>query len=105
MLDINTISKRYFDISISVEDDDGRTYSAKLEVEPPKVKALRKIVELSKDKNDENALSEAIRIILSKNKTGYRVPDEIIDNLDIDQYRTILEEYGKWIAETKNSPN
>ena len=98
MLDINTISRRYFNIKIN---------GMELEVEPPKIKVLRKIVDLSKNRG-ENAideLSEAVKMILSKNKTGYKVPDDVIDDLDMDQYLTILTEYFKWLTEVRNSPN
>lgn len=105
MFDINMINKRYFEINISVKDDEGETHSVKLEVEPPKVKTLKKIVLLSKNKDDENAMSEAITLILNKNKTGYKVPNVIIDELDLDQYNGIFEEYSEWLSEVKNSPN
>lgn len=105
MLDISIINKRYFEISISVEDDEGKVYSVTLEVEPPKLKAYKKIVALSKDKDNEETLSEALRIILNKNRTGYKVPDGIIDNLDTDQYKTIFSEYSKWLSEVRNNPN
>ncbi len=98
MLDISTINRRYFNIKIN---------DVELEVEPPKIKVLRKIVDLSKNHNNNaiDELSEAVKMILSKNKTGYKVPDEVIDELDMDQYLTILTEYFKWLNEVKNSPN
>lgn len=98
MFDISTISKRYFSIKIN---------DIEIEVEPPKIKTLKKIITLSKNHGEDaiNELSEAVKIILSKNKTGYQVPDEIIDEIDLDQYNAILIEYFKWISEVKNSPN
>ncbi|QNU66916.1 hypothetical protein EHE19_019160 [Ruminiclostridium herbifermentans] len=105
MFDINTINKRYFDISISVTDDEGKEHSFRLDVEPPKVKTLKKIIALSKNKDNEEAMSEAIRLILNKNKTNFKVSDEIIENLDIDQYKAIFNEYSKWLNEVRNSPN
>ncbi len=105
MFDINTISKRYFDINISVKDDEGQTHSIRLEVEPPKVKTLRKIITLSKNKDDEEAMSQAISLILNKNKACRKVPQAIIDELDIDQYKAIFDEYSNWLNDVKNSPN
>lgn len=98
MFDINSINKRYFNIKIN---------GIELDVEPPKIKVLKKIISLTKNKSEDSIseLSEAVKLILSKNKTGYLVPDEIIDDLDLDQYNAILIEYFKWIGEVKNSPN
>ncbi|PYG88500.1 hypothetical protein LY28_01349 [Ruminiclostridium sufflavum DSM 19573] len=105
MFDISTINKRYFNISISVTNDEGKELDISLDVEPPKIKTLKKIIVLSKDKDDENAMSEAITLILNKNKTGFKVPNEIIENLDTDQYKAILKEYTSWLKEVKNNPN
>ena len=98
MFDIRTINKRFFRIKI-----DG----LELDVEPPKIKVLKKILSLSKQQDEESIdqLSEAVGLILSKNKSNYKVSEDIIDELDIDQYKAILTEYFKWIAEVKNSPN
>jgi uncharacterized protein YrzB (UPF0473 family) len=105
MFDLNTINKRYFDINISVKDDDGKEHNISLQVEPPKIKTLKKIVSLSKNKDDEDSMSQAISLILSKNKTGSKVPDSVIDELDMDQYTAILTAYFKWLGEVKNDPN
>ncbi|WP_143316866.1 hypothetical protein [Clostridium sp. HBUAS56017] len=98
MLDINTINKRYFNIKIG---------DLTLDVEPPKIKALKKITALSKA-NDESAmdeLTEAVKLILSKNKKKCKVPEKVIDELDLDQIQQILIEFFKWLSESKNSPN
>lgn len=98
MLDISTINRRYFSIKIN---------DLTLEVEPPKLKVLRKIVDLSKNRGDNaiEELSEAVKMLLSKNKAGYKVSDDIIGDLDLDQLIEILNEYFKWIAEVRSSPN
>lgn len=107
MFDISKINKRYFEIQISVEDDEGQEHSAHLEVEPPRIKALKKITALSKVREEDamNDLSAAIAMILNKNKEKYKVPDEIIDNLDFDQMDGILSEYFEWLSKEKNSKN
>lgn len=98
MLDINSISKRYFTIKID---------EIVLEVEPPTKKALSKIIELTKSNGIEmvNGLFAAVEMILNKNKTGYKVSENMIDKLDMDQVQEILNQYFKWMNEVKNSPN
>lgn len=98
MFDINTVNKRYFNIKIG---------DLTLDIEPPKLKALKKITALSKA-NDESAideLTEAVKLILNKNKKKCKVPEEVIDELDLDQIQEILTEFFKWLSENKNSPN
>lgn len=97
MFDISTVSKRYFDIRIN---------GVILEVEPPKLKALKKITNLSKSKDEEaiDDLTEAVKMILSKNKSKYDVT-ELIDELDFDQLNQILTAYFEWLAREKNSKN
>lgn len=98
MFDISTVNKRYFVIKIN---------DITLEVEPPKIKMLKKITALSKSRNEDamDDLAEAVRMILSKNKTGYKVPEEIIDELDFDQLNEILTAYFEWLSKEKNSKN
>jgi CRISPR/Cas system-associated protein Cas7 (RAMP superfamily) len=65
------------------------------------------ITALSKSRSEEaiEELSEAVSMILSKNKTGYRVPQEIIDELDLDQLNEILTAYFDWLSKNKKDPN
>lgn len=107
MFDISTINKRYFSIKIKVDSDDMQI-DVILDVEPPKLKALRKITSLAKVRNEESMdnLAEAIKMILDKNKTGYKVPEDVIDELDFDQMEDILKSYFGWLSTTRNSsPN
>jgi len=98
MFDMNTISKRYFTIKIN---------DIELEVEAPKLKTLKKITSLSKSKNEDSIkdLSEAIQMILSKNKKGYKISDEVVDELDFDQMQQILMAYFEWLSKEQNSKN
>ena len=98
MFDISTVNKRYFEIKLN---------DIRLEVEPPKVKTLKKILALSKARNEDamDELAEAVRILLSKHKSGYKVPEELVDGLDLDQLNSILTAYFEWLAQEKNSPN
>lgn len=107
MFDISTISKRYFEIKLTVTDNEEKVHNATLEVEPPKVKALKKLFAISKAAKEDamDELSEAVRKLLSKNKSHYDVPMEYIDDLNFDQLQEILRSYFNWVSEKKNSPN
>lgn len=98
MYDISAINKRYFDIKIG---------DLTLEVEPPKIKTLKKIMSLSKSRSaeDMNDLAEAVGMILNKNKSGYVVASEVIDELDLDQLSEILTAYFEWLSKEKSSKN
>lgn len=98
MFDISTVSKRYFSIKIN---------GVALEVEPPKLKTLKKITSLSKSRNEDamNDLAEAVGMLLNKNKSNYQVSEDFIDDLDFDQMNEILTAYFEWLAKSKNSPN
>lgn len=98
MFDISTVNKRYFSIKLG---------NLEIEVEPPKLKALKKITSLSKSRDEDaiDDLAAAVGMILSKNKAKYIIPTEIIDELDLDQMGEILEKYFEWVNKEKNSPN
>lgn len=99
MLDLNKVSKRYFDIKID---------TLTLKVEPPKMKTIKKVLALTKCKDEEaiDDIAEALRLILSKNSKGFQVTLEIIDELDFDQMLLILDEFFKWMNDTRiNDPN
>ena len=105
MYDMNTLVKRYFTITL----DDGRT----LELEPPKLKVLKKISQLSKLTNDSEltvedieSLSTAIALSLSKNKSNTKITsDEVEDMFDIDGMYDFLTKYFGWVSEIQNSKN
>lgn len=114
MFDINTVNKRYWDIKLNVTIDKivddietEREVELKLEVEPPKLKALKKITSLSKVRDEDaiDDLSEAVRMILNKNKDKIKVSDEIMGELDLDQLSAILTAYFKWLGKEKTSKN
>lgn len=107
MFDVSQVQKRYFDVRLSVEEENGEVHKVELKVEPPTVKKLRQLMAISKG-NDDSVLTElrdGIRDILSKNKIHYKVPDTYIDNLDFDQLTAILTAYMEWLAGEKRSKN
>ncbi|MDP4174140.1 MAG: hypothetical protein Q8933_09250 [Bacteroidota bacterium] len=98
MFDISAVNKRYFTIKIE---------NITLEVEPPKVKALKEIVALAKSKGEDvmDNYARAVEMILNKNKSNYKVPETLIDELDFDQLNEIVTAYFGWLGEQRNSKN
>lgn len=111
MFDISLVNKRYFEVKLHETDEDGNIIdSITVEAEPPKLKVLKKITSISKSakSKEENAmddLTEAIQMILNKNKQKSKVPEKYIDELDLDQMNELLTEYFSWLNKNKNSPN
>lgn len=108
MFDLYSVKKRFFDIKFNYIDEDGESHDVKLQVRPAKLKTLNKLIKLQKDNGGESAenITNAVKSLLSNNKTGYIVPDEIVEELDLDQVKAILTAYINWMSEEKNNdPN
>jgi hypothetical protein len=107
MFDTSTISKRYFPIKLTVTGDDNQEHCIELEVEPPKMKTLKKLVAIKKEDGTAvvGELNDVVGEILSKNKSGYKVPQEYVESLDYEQIAQILDAYFSWLNQEKNSPN
>ena len=104
MFDVTTLSKRYFGLRLTVEADDGKR-DIDLEIEPPKLKTMKRLMALSKSGEDENQidmLTDAMQKLLSKNKSGYKVPRELIEELNFDELQAILEAFLSWVADVQN---
>lgn len=105
MYDMTNLISRYFKIKLP----DGR----ELELEPPKLKVLRKISKLSTTMTggaitEESIanITEAIALSLSKNKQNYNIEAEYVeDNFDIDEMYDFLTNYYQWVGEIQNSKN
>lgn len=98
MFDIDAVSKRYFSIKIN---------GSAIEVEPPKRKTLKKLMKLSKNTSEESIddLYDEVRSLLNKNRTGYVVPEEWVDDLDLDQLISLLSAFFAWIGQVRKDPN
>ncbi len=116
MYDITCVPKRYFPVKLTAKDGGGKLHTTVVEVEPPRLRTLREmfdIVEHSQNVQDNGSpaknviaeLRDAIRKMLSKNKAGYKVPDEYVEAMDIDQMEGLFTAYFSWIAETKKEKN
>ena len=98
MLDINIISKRFFELSIN-----GNKYF----VEPCSLKTLKRFFGMGKLESEEG-LVEYVAImkkIIDKNRDEKQISIDTLDELSIDQINYILENYMGWMKEIKNSPN
>lgn len=107
MFDVKSVNARYFEVKLSLTDDNGETIkSIDVEVEPPKVKVLKRLTGLTKSKeNTMEELTECINLILNKNKTKSNIPVEYIDDMDFDEMQNLILKYFEWLSSTKNLPN
>ncbi len=104
MFDMRELVKRHFEIILP----DGK----KIEVEPPKLKVLKRIMSIAKINEDElddtalTVLSEACAMALSKNKQGSLISaDYLEEQLDIYQMQDLLGAYFDWVGEIQTSKN
>ena len=96
MVDLNLINGRYFNVKIG---------EITLDIEPCKLKTIRRFTALANNAGDEDLVEIAVSL-LNKNKTKYVVSTEMVEELDIDQINYLLLEYFNWIAKEKaNNPN
>lgn len=102
--DMSAIPQRYFHVALKATMESGKERDIEIDVLPPKLKFIRKIVHIKK--NDETSieeLREAVSQIMSRNKAGTKVPCEYIDELDEDVLNSLLTAYFEWVSETKKN--
>lgn len=105
MYDMAKLKTRYFDIKL-------RTGKI-LNIEPPKLKVLKKIAALSEVKNTEELgekdienLTEAVALALSKNRQNFKITrDQVENEYDIDEIMDLLNNYFDWVNSIQNSKN
>ena len=105
MFDIKGINKRYFGITLYLEEDE-KEKSVSINVEPPKVKTLKKLTSLANSSEDKaiDELEEAIIELLSKNKEKIKI-NEYVEELTIDEMTELLTAFFKWLKEEKKAKN
>ncbi len=104
MLDLTLIGSRYYPIKLQYITQE-IVKDLILELEPCKLKTIRKFQNLAKNAGEAD-LSEIVLEILNKNKGNIKVTEEMIEELSIDQMQVLLIEYFNWIAKEKsNNPN
>lgn len=105
MYDMTKLKTRYFNMRLK----NGKI----IDIEPPRLKILRKISALSNTKESEELseidiknLIEATALALNKNRQGYKVTAEIIEeHYNIEDIMDFLNNYFDWINETQNLKN
>lgn len=105
MYDMTKLKTRYFDIKLK----SGKI----LNVEPPKLKVLKKVAALSEIKDTDNLgekdienLTAAVSIALSKNRQNFKITSEQVEeNYDIDEIVDLLNNYFDWVNSIQNSKN
>ncbi|QEY33876.1 hypothetical protein FL966_01795 [Caproiciproducens galactitolivorans] len=116
MYDVTCVAKRYFPVKLTTEDDGGEIHSTVVEVEPPRIKTMRELVDVAlrsttaieKNTVTENVVAElrdSIKKLLSKNKAKYRVPDEYVEAMDLDQMNGLLNAFFDWMGKVKAEKN
>lgn len=102
MFDVkNCVKSRYFDLKLY--DKDGK--SIVINVEPPKVKTLKKMVSFSeKQEVTKDEFKYMICAILSKNKNKVDV-EKYVDELTTDQLNAVFSAFMEWINNTKTEKN
>ena len=105
MYDMTKLKTRYFNMKLK----NGKI----IDIEPPRLKILRKIATLSKTKvneelteSDVKNLIEATALALNKNRQEYRITAETIEEYyNIEDVMDFLNNYFDWINETQNLKN
>ena len=101
---MSALTPRYFELKL--------TGGKLIEVEPPKLKVLRKIMGLSQsgdadaDTDRLRVLADALAMALSKNRQGKKLDaDWVEDNFNMIEIQELLISYFQWIAEIQSSKN
>ena len=95
MFDLNSVITRFFTLNLN---------NNQLEVEPPRVKTLKKLIAVQKN-NDYDAFIEIMSEVLSKNRQKKKITVEMLDAVDVDVLNEISVQYFTWLSEVKNHPN
>jgi len=95
MFDLNSVITRFFTLNLN---------NNQIEVEPPKVKTLKKLIAVQKN-NDYGAFIEIMSEVLSKNRQKKKITVEMLDSVDVDVLNEISVQYFTWLSEVKNNPN
>ena len=94
------VNKRYFDVTFTIEEDDGTLKDYVYSVEAPRLRTLKKIQMLTRKDDSEDVienLQEIITEVLSKNKGRRSVPEKIVEDMSIDETVALLTAFVAWL--------
>lgn len=105
MYDMTKFKTRYFNMKLK----NGKI----IDIEPPKMKILKKIANLSEVKNNEELseqdilnLTEAVALAFNKNRQNYKLTvEKIEEEYDIIEIVDFLNAYFDWVNSIQNSKN
>ena len=105
MYDMTKLGVRYFNMKLK----NGKI----IDIEPPKMKILKKIANLSEVKNNDELtekdianLTEAVVLAFNKNKQNYKITvEKIEEEYDILEIMDFLNAYFDWVNSIQNSKN
>ena len=102
MFDLQGVNKRYFGVTLHLEDES----KIEINVEPPKLKVLKRLTSWAKAKEEDviENLEGAITDLLNKNKEKIKV-DKYVEEFSIDEMQQLLTAFFKWLNQEKNSKN
>lgn len=103
MLDLTQVKTRYFPVRL--QKPDGKTIV--INVKPPKARILKTIAGFKNvgDNVDFDDVIDAVLSVLNNNKSGYKVPREIIEEMDIDTMIYLLTEIMTWVNNERKKKN
>lgn len=105
MYDMTKLKKRYFDMKLK---------SGKIiNIEPPKLKILKKISSLSSVKDNDDLsetdianLSEAVTLAFNKNRQNFKITAEKVEeDYDMIEIVDFLNNYFNWVNQIQDSKN
>lgn len=105
MYDMTKLKTNYFNFKLK----NGKI----LDIEPPKLKILKKMLGLSgsldKEELSEKELDnliEAVTLAINKNKQGYKITnDQVCDLFNINELMDFLTKYFAWVNKNQSSKN
>lgn len=98
---ITSVKTRFFEFE---NPDNGQI----IYVEPPKMKTLKALEDIQKDKGTKVMdVACLVARLLSKNKRSYVVsPDKVLAWMDLDQMQAFLQAFMTWLSDARsNDPN
>lgn len=106
MFDMDTVAKRYFDLALTIEHDDGSKERVELHLLPPTLEQQKKVIQSSGNSfSKPDASAESVHFMLNNNRDGIEIPLSYIEKLTFDQLSALGESYWAWVLSVHNEKN